>query len=191
VSTATLDVWVTKVGEPCRIDDTRTWYVHILHCNGEILEWCGRRYANLPTKCGQLEVQVPPGCYMVVATWSPGASAPVPTTLGNHISHLQIVRVNCDEHVCVTLFPPTLHWCGIWWLFALREATTVGGTAMPQAAQRQAQEAMRAAEAFLKAIPADPLAMQMMKIEQEPRPKGEAVAPKSSSKKGGGGKSQG
>lgn len=43
--------------------------VHILHCNGEILKWCGKKYANLPTQCGHLEVEIPPGCYMVVATW--------------------------------------------------------------------------------------------------------------------------
>jgi len=182
MSTAKLNVWVTKVGEPCAIDDTRTWFVHILHCNGEVLKWCDRRYANLPTKCGHLEVEIPPGCYIVVATWSPGAATTAPTTLGNHISHLQIVRANCGDHVCVTLFPPTLHFCGVWWLVALREATAVRGALAPNA-QKHAQEAVRAAEAFLKALPADPLAENMLKIEQEQRPKSEGGA-RSASKKG-------
>lgn len=122
MSTARLNVWVTQVGKPCRIDSERTWFVHILHCNGEILEWCDRRFVNLQTKCGHLDVEVPPGCYTVVATWSPSHDPnTVPTSLGNHISHLSVVRVDCGDHACVTLFPPTFHFCGIWWLRAVQD----------------------------------------------------------------------
>jgi hypothetical protein len=166
VSTAKLNIWVTKVGDPCRIDDSIQWFVHILHCNGEILQWCNKKYANLPTKCGHLEVEIPPGCYMVVATWSPGAGTTVPTSLGNHISHLQIVRANCGDHLCVTLFPPTFHWCGIWWLVALRDA--MAGTALPREAQPAAKQALDAVEALMKQIPADPLAERMLKMEERP-----------------------
>ena len=170
MSTATLNVWVTKVGDPCRIDDRTQWFVHILHCNGEILEWCGRRYVNLRTKCGHLEVEIPPGCYMVVATWSPGpAGVPAPQSLGNHISHLQVIRADCGDHVCVTLFPPTFHWCGIWWLVALREAMTLQN--FPANARPAAKRALEAADELLRQISPDPLAQQMLKIEQEPRPK--------------------
>jgi hypothetical protein len=170
VSTAKLNIWVTKVGDPCRIDDSVQWFVHILHCNGEILQWCDKKYANLPTKCGHLEVEIPPGCYMVVATWSPGAGTTVPTSLGNHISHLQIIRANCGDHLCVTLFPPTFHWCGVWWLVALREA--MGGTLLPREAQPAAKQAIEAVDALMKQIPADPLAERMLQIEQQTQAKG-------------------
>lgn len=169
MSTAKLNIWITRVGEPCRIDDTTQWFVHILHCNGEILQWCNKRYANLPTSCGHLEVEIPPGCYMVVATWSAGATTTVPQTLGNHISHLQIIRANCGDHLCVTLFPPTFHHCGVWWLVALREA--LGVNLLPREAQPAAKQALEAVQALMKLIPADPLTEQMLKIEQEPRPK--------------------
>lgn len=170
MSEARLNVWVTKVGEPCRIDDRTQWFVHVLHCNGEILEYCGRRYANIPTKCGHVDIPIPPGCYMVVATWSPAPGGAAPTSLGNHISHLQIVRANCGDHVCVTLFPPTFHWCGIWWLVALREAQTL--RALPQTALPAAKRAQEAVEALLNQLgKPDALTQQMLLIEKEPRPK--------------------
>jgi len=144
MSTARLNVWVAQVGRPCRIDSERTWFVHVLHCDGEILEWCDRRYTNLQTKCGQLEVEIPPGCYTVVATWSPNLNdSTVPTSLGNHISHLAIVRADCGDHVCVTLFPPTFHFCGIWWLQALEDAVQV--KALPEDVAGRAREAVQAA----------------------------------------------
>ena len=167
MSTAKLNIWITKLGEPCRIDDKTQWFVHILHCNGEILQWCDKRYANLPTRCGHLEVEIPPGCYMVVATWSPGATGNVPTSLGNHLSHVQIIRAECDDHLCVTLFTPTFHQCGVWWTVAAREALAV----LPREAQPAAKQALEAMDALNKLIPPDPLTQEMLKIEQEPRPK--------------------
>jgi hypothetical protein len=164
MSTARLNVWVTKVGDPCKIDDQTQWFVHVLHCNGQILRWCNKVYANMPTKCGHLEVDIPPGCYMVCATWSPGATSPVPTSLGNHISHLAIIRANCGDHVCVTLFPPTFHWCGIWWLIALRENVQ----ALQRGGAELARNAEKAVKDLLASIPADPLAQEMLKIEEKP-----------------------
>jgi hypothetical protein len=161
MSTARLNVWVTQVGKPCRIDSERTWFVHILHCNGEILEWCGRRYVNLKTECGHLDVEIPPGCYTVVATWSPSHDPNnVPTSLGNHISHLSIVRANCGDHVCVTLFPPTFHFCGIWWLTAVADAVKMD--ALPREVADRAREAVEAAlEATEQRI--DPFTTTMQK----------------------------
>lgn len=163
MSTAKLNVWVTAVGEPCRIDMQHQWYVHVLHCDGELLNWCGRTYTNLPTKCGHLEIEIPPGCYMVCATWSP---APVgqssPTSLGNHISHLASIRASCGDHVCATLFPPTFHWCGIWWLVALRESVAL--KRLPGEAVPAAKNAMQAVEALLEHIPADEFTRNMLKI---------------------------
>jgi len=166
MSTARLNVWVTAVGDPCKIDMVHQWYVHILHCEGDLLNWCDKIYTNLPTKCGHLEIEIPPGCYMVCATWSP---APVgqasPTSLGNHISHLVSIRANCGDHVCATLFPPTFHWCGIWWLIALRESVAL--RRLPREAAEAANTAVQAVEALLQHIPADEFTKNMLKINEE------------------------
>ena len=159
MSVARLNVWVTAVGDPCKIDNEHQWFVHVLHCNGDILEWCGRRYSNIQTECAHAEFEIPPGCYMVCATWSPAPPATTPTSLGNHISHLSVVRVNCGDHACVTLFPPTFHWCGIWWLVALRdhlELQTIDADA--------GRRAMEAVETLLRDVPIDPYTERMLAI---------------------------
>ena len=163
MSTAKLNVWVTAVGEPCKIDEKHQWYVHILHCNGELLRWCDKIYVNLKTKCGQLEEEVPPGCYMVVATWSPArGGSTVPTSLGNHISHLASVRVNCGDHACVTLFPPTFHFCGIWWITALRHHVNAGAVD-----KQLGENAVEAVNAVLEKTPRhDPFLENLLKIEE-------------------------
>lgn len=171
MSTAKLNVWVTKVGDPCRIDNDHQWFVHILHCDGSPLVWCNRRFVNMPTKCAHLEVDIPPGCYMICATWSPGAPAAGPIqSLGNHISHLQIIRADCAKEYCVTLFPPTLHWCGIWWLVALQEHIEKETIKQTDVAKR----AVGAVQELLKLVPMDGLTKNMLELQKEPRqePKG-------------------
>jgi hypothetical protein len=129
MGTATMNVWVTEIGDPCKIDTEHQWYVHVLHCDGSFLTWCrdGRErvpYTNIKTQCGHAEFEVPPGEYLVMATWSPSAGDP--HRLGNHLTHLQVVRVNCEDHACVTLFPPTAHFCGTWFQIALRTLARLG-----------------------------------------------------------------
>lgn len=129
MGTATLNVWVTEVGDPCKIDLKHQWYVHVLTCDGELLTWCGNGgdpapYTNIQTRCGHVEVPVPPGQYLVMATWSPGVGDA--HQLGNHLTHLQVVRVGCGDHACVTLFPPTAHFCGTWFQIALRTLARLG-----------------------------------------------------------------
>jgi hypothetical protein len=167
MSTAKLNVWVTEVGDPCRIDMKHQWFVHVLHCEGDVLNWCDKVYTNLKTKCGHLEIEIPPGCYMVCATWSPAPlGQATPTSLGNHISHLAAVRANCGDHVCVTLFPPTFHWCGIWWLTALKE--TIQLKRLPKGADDAARNAVNAVEALLKFIPPDEFTQRMQQISRNP-----------------------
>lgn len=162
MSTAKLNVWVTRVGDPCKTDMEHQWFVHVLHCDGTILDWCGRRYMNIPTKCGHAEIEVPPGQYMLCATWSPAPPSTSPTSLGNHISHLALVRVNCGDHACVTLFPPTFHWCGIWWLRALAVHSEMG-----LLDRDRAQAAMEAVRAVLDEVKVDPFTEAMEEIENE------------------------
>jgi len=165
VGMATLNVWVGELGDPCRIEQKHKWFVHVLHCDGTIVKWCKERYVNIPTTCGHAEFEVPPGSYMVCATWSPAdASKDEPTSLGNHITHVAPVRLNCGDHACVTLFTPTLHFCGVWWLKALEgHRLTLNIT----------DETLGAVRNLVERIPADELTKNMMAIkEMQPRPPG-------------------
>lgn len=172
MSTAKLNVWVTAVGDPCRIDTQHQWFVHVLHCDGRALEWCDRVYVNIPTKCAHAEIEVPPGCYLVVTTWSPApvtSGNQVITSLGNHISHVQIVRADCAREYCVTLFPPTFHWCGIWWLIAARTHLEVNARTLGNAAE-PVKRAVDAMEAAMKALgEPDALSRNMLELAKPPR----------------------
>src|SRR5215207_10104171 len=159
MSTANLNVWVSALGQPCRIEQQYQWYVHVLHCNGDILTWCDRRYTNLPTKCGHLQVEVPPGCYVVCATWSPGTDA---QHLGNHLTHNAIVQVRCGDHACVNLFTPTLHHCGVWFIQGLQDAARLG-----QIDADVARRAEDAVQAVLGAAPMDPFTENTARLGQD------------------------
>ena len=109
---AKLNVWVSGTDDPCSISD-RTWYVTIFNCDGEVLQWCGKKYVVLPAKCGHLEVEVPPGCYYIKAVWSFWLSlGPKIIYRVNHFTDAAVVQACCDHHVCVTLFNPSIHRCG-------------------------------------------------------------------------------
>lgn len=182
MSTARLNVWASVIGRPCEIESKKTLYVYVLHCDGRVLEWCGRKYVALPTKCGHLEVEIPPGCYIVGAVENPNGIPP----LGNHLTHIQIVRANCGDHVCVTLFNPTLHFCGHWFKTAMTGHAAAGGQGVPReltAAMRNAIDAVEKVEALL---PQDPMVAQMKGVEAIPRPKGGTATEsvKGGSKKG-------
>jgi hypothetical protein len=163
MSTAKINAWVTRVGAPCEIDTEREWYVHVLHCNGKPLKWCNREFTNIKTKCAHVEIEVPPGCYLVCATWSPGAGQ----NLGNHLTHLVIVRVNCGDHACVTLFPPTVHFCGHWYLTALNEHIALN--ALPRQAGDAARAVVEAIGKLQQHIPQDELTKGLAEIKPPPK----------------------
>ena len=104
-----LNVWISAMDDPCGISK-RTWYVTIYDCDGNVLEWCGRRYVVLPARCGHLEVEVPPGCYYLKAVWSFRIWGGIYYV--NHFTDAAIVQACCNETVCVKLFNPSVHRCG-------------------------------------------------------------------------------
>lgn len=116
---AKLNIWITDLGTACKISE-RTWYVNIYTCDGNILEWCGRRYAILPAKCGHLEVEIPPGCYLVNAVWGYWTD-PKGVIHGNHFTHNAVIQAHCGETTCATLFTPTNHICGVIFQLAVRD----------------------------------------------------------------------
>lgn len=104
-----LNIFVSAMDNPCGIDQ-RTWYVTIYDCDGNVFEYCGKKYVVLPAKCGHLEVEVPPGIYYVKAVWSFSFANGIYYV--NHFTDAAIVQVCCDDHVCVKLFNPSIHRCG-------------------------------------------------------------------------------
>lgn len=116
MGTAKLNIWVSEVGDPCKISN-KTWYINIYRCDGHILEWCDKRYIILPAKCGHLEVEVPPGVYVINAVWGYWVD-PHDVIHGNHFTHNAIVHAVCEKTVCVTLFTPHAHICGVIYMLA-------------------------------------------------------------------------
>lgn len=112
---AKLQIWFTAEGAPCKISDHDAhdglpWEVAIMTCDGNVLEWCKRRYVGIPAPCGHVEVEVPPGCYIIRGGEQMGVN-PHGGITGNHLTDHAVVTACCDKEVCVTLFAPSLHNC--------------------------------------------------------------------------------
>ena len=118
MSLGKLEVFVSQLDDGCKVDN-RTWFVTIYDCDGHVFEWCGRRYAVLEARCGHLEVELPPGCYTLVAVWSFGTT-PAGTIFGNHFTDHGVAQIVCGHTSCVTLFTPSAHRCDILFDVALR-----------------------------------------------------------------------
>ncbi len=97
--------------DPCGVDDKHNWYITIYDCDGNVLQWCNKRYVVLPAKCGFLEVDVPPGCYYIKAVW--GYYMQKDVYHCNHFTDAAIVQAICNQVTCVKLFNPSIHRCGI------------------------------------------------------------------------------
>jgi hypothetical protein len=99
--------------EPCKIENTRTWYITVFNCDGTVLEFCGRRYILMPTdrRCGCLEFKAPPGCYYIKGVWGFREVEPQVYKV-NHFTDAAIVQAVCGKTTCVRLFNPSVHRCG-------------------------------------------------------------------------------
>jgi len=142
---AKLNIWITEPGNPCKIDK-RTWFVNIFGCDGRILEWCDRRYIVQEAKCGHLELDVPPGCYVINAVWGYWID-PKGLIHGNHFTHNAVVQACCDKTACVTLFTPTDHHCGV--IFRLAVKDLVKQDLLPRKVAVKLNEAMKEALEFM------------------------------------------
>jgi len=138
---AKLNIFVSGIDDPCGIDD-RTWYVTIYDCDGNVLEWCGRRYVVMRARCGHLEVEVPPGCYYIKAVWGFTIIIPGLVYRVNHFTDAAIVTACCEQTTCVKLFNPSAHRCGYIYVRALRDL--VAQKAIDPALAGQVEEAVEA-----------------------------------------------
>jgi len=125
---ARLNVWFAamdhpfkKVAEP----NVPIMKVNIYDMDGPF-RWCGRTYLALDAKCGHLEIELPPGCYLVAGTVN------APWEYPNYDTDLVKVDLCCDDHVCITLIPHHLHSCVWWTLTALQTHLAVGTAKLPR-----------------------------------------------------------
>jgi len=107
---ARLNIWITDLGHPCKMAQ-RDWVVAIAGCDGKVLQWCGKTYDSVPAPCGHVDLEVPPGCYVIRASahtwWSEGL------LIGNWATDRAVVQACCDEHHCVTLYAPSVMACWV------------------------------------------------------------------------------
>ena len=119
-----LNVWVHDVKDPCRISE-QTWRIQITDCQNRVVSYCGRKYANIPARCGHTEVRLPPGCYIVWGALSVALRPPF--LYANYITHFGIVQVRCDETACVHLYAPSYKKCWRAFVLATRMIHKLGG----------------------------------------------------------------
>lgn len=163
MSTGNLNIWILKSDKNrCLIEDKIDHYVYVVDCEGKPLKWCGKTYVGLKMRCGHLELTVPPGCYFVGAVRNPFSAASYPP-FGNHLSHLAMVRINCGDHACVTLFDPTFHHCGTWFEKAIDVHLAGGVRGELAAAMKNAKPAVARLVAALEKEQPDTFALNLAK----------------------------
>lgn len=140
MSTSILNVWITNLGEPCTIandvDLPHAWVVAVSHCDGRVVNWSEGRYRfhrderfrhivnhtppggkpgwwydQIPTRDGHVEIELPPGCYVVRATmhsWFVNGKL-----FGNWATERSIVQACCGRDVCTTLYAPSAIACSV------------------------------------------------------------------------------
>jgi hypothetical protein len=138
---AKLNVWVRDKDFPCRPDMRWIWSVDVFVCDGRPLEWCGTTYYGAHrTRHGHVEIELPPGCYIVRArTGSKGHH--------NLFTHMTMVVVGCGETACVNLVPPGAWTCGVQFNMALEFQARIGN--VPRDLAERAIEANRAIVEYL------------------------------------------
>lgn len=166
---ATLKVYITATGNPCEIS-TKQFFVYVLKCcDFQVFKYCDKTYSHMPTRCGYLEVEIPPGCYIVGAVMNPNGIPP----LGNHLTHIVPIRVNCGE-VCVTLFDSSLHVCASWIGAAINSYVGGAGWGGGQQLEANVAGAMRNAAKALgelqRVLPPDPLAAATLALAKPRTP---------------------
>ena len=132
-----LNIWVSALDNPCGIWNNHEkdgWRITILDCDG-IFKWdCGTYlnpegdwqpvpngiYANIPFRCGHLEVKLPPGTYWVVAAiWAGNFEPGTDSVRFNKSTHVGIAQVKCDKATCLKLFNPSIKLCWTWFKYGM------------------------------------------------------------------------
>lgn len=142
MSTATLNVWVTNLGDPATIANDahsglpHAWVVAVSHCDGRVLNWSeGRFRFRHEDKWIPIDLHTPPGgsegwWYDSIPTRDGHVEIELPPgcytirgsmhtwfshglLYGNWATDHAIVQACCGEDTCVTLYAPTAPGCSI------------------------------------------------------------------------------
>ncbi len=112
------------------------WSVAVFHCDGKVVNWSEGRYRfhkedkwtpipfhtpsggkpgwwyeMIPTRDGHVEIELPPGCYVVrgsMHTWFQ-----YETLFGNWATDRGVVQACCGKDVCITLYAPSFQPCHV------------------------------------------------------------------------------
>jgi hypothetical protein len=107
-----LDVWIADLADPCKISNN-DWRVTVTDCKNQVIQWCDNDYFAVLARCGHVELELPPGCYMVTGTLIlptfplPQPPSPPPFPWIIYRTHVGILTLGCDERACVRLFAAT------------------------------------------------------------------------------------
>jgi hypothetical protein len=141
MSAAKLNVYISELGQPCTISNRRwvvavlrcdgqllNWSKGRFRQQGGD-DWtniphhvpphsadtpplpAGWYYDNVPAGDGHVEIEVPPGCYVLVGSMHTWYAHGI--LFGNWYTEHAIVQASCGQDVCVTLYAPTKAKCGI------------------------------------------------------------------------------
>jgi hypothetical protein len=142
MSTSILNVWITKLGDPCKIANEHDalpnydWVVAVFHCDGSVLNWSEGRYRyHREDPWIPIRKHVPPGgmpgwWYDSIPARDGHVEIELPKgcyvvraalhswfqegrLYGNWATDRAIVEVCCGEMVCAQLYAPTAHSCQI------------------------------------------------------------------------------
>jgi hypothetical protein len=179
VGVSRLNIWLSGIGDPCGIAEMPE-KVTILDCHG-ILRWrCGRylndrgvwtpvphgEYRYLPMHCGHLQVELPPGCYSVVA----GGVFPHSQYIHfNGATHVGIVEVCCEATACVKLYNPSLRLCWDGFRHGLLGYLSAGGAEVNRA---EAEELLDRTERLLVNLPRPAIEAQYAELFEGLRQQG-------------------
>lgn len=133
-----IEVFFTEVNKPWSNADPGTYYVNVFSPDGAEL-------IGVPAPNGHALIDLPPGRYLVVGT--------LYGVYVNFDSNETIVNVGCNQRVCVTIIPRSLHFC-VWWLTAALQLIDENPTLAPAIA-RLAKPALQALAPIEQQIPAE------------------------------------
>ena len=112
MSTSTVDVWIDDWADPCKISN-QTWHVTVTDCENRVIRWCDMTYEGIEARCGHIELQLPPGCYLVFAVLRiplppPPPPPPSPPDFPfpgfiQFFADPQVLTLGCGANACIRL----------------------------------------------------------------------------------------
>ncbi len=131
-----IEVYFTKVNMPWANADPGKFWVNVYAPDGP-------EVVGVPAPSGHVSIDLPPGRYLVTGT--------LQGVYVNFDSNETLVNVGCEDRVCVTIIPRSLHFC-VWWLSFALDRIAQNPQLAPEL-KKLARPAIQALAPIEKAIP--------------------------------------